>query len=120
MAFKEIGTTSLKVTSVTYGDTTAQLNLQGPSVLGGTLQVTLTVKGEPGARSGSVSARGARFNEDGTIVNTVGEGAWTTVGKNKWRIRQMVCNSDGGVLLVDGELDLATLSLSGKGAYEWS
>lgn len=119
MAFKELGATSLKVTSVTYGDTTAQVNLQGPSALGGTIQVTLTVKGEPGAQNGSVSTRGARFKEDGTIVNAVGEGAWTTVGKHKWRIRQVVCASDGGVLLVDGELDLATLSLNGK-TYEWS
>jgi len=120
MAFKELAATSLKVTSVTYGDTTAQLNLQGQSVLGGTLQVTLTVKGEPGATSGSVSGRGARFMDDGTIVNVVGEGAWTTVGKHKWRIRQVVCNSDGGVALIDSELDLATLSLNGKGAYEWN
>src|ERR1017187_2196726 len=105
MAFKELTATSLKVTSVTYGDTTAQVNLQGPSAIGGAIQVTLTVKGEPGAPSGSGTSSGARVNEDGRIVNTVGEGAWTTVGKHKWRIRQMVCNSDGGVLLVDGELD---------------
>jgi hypothetical protein len=33
MAFKELGATSFKVTSVTYGDTSAQVNLQGPGAL---------------------------------------------------------------------------------------
>jgi hypothetical protein len=119
MAFKELGTTSLKVTSVTYGDTSAQVNLEGQSALGGTLQATMTLMAEPGAQNGSVSTRGARFKEDGTIVNFAGAGAWSTVGKHKWRIRQVACVSDGGVLLVDGELDLATRSLSGK-TCEWS
>jgi hypothetical protein len=116
---QELGATSLKVTSVTYGDTTAQVNLQGPAATGGTVKVTLTLKSEPGATSGSVSGRGARFMDDGTILNIVGEGAWTTVGKHKWRIRQMNCASNGMIVLTDGELDLATLSLNYK-AHEWS
>jgi len=96
------------------------VNLQGPGALpGGTIQITLTLKGEPGATSGSVSTRGARFTDDGTIENIVGEGAWTTVGKHKWRIRQMACASNGRVLLIDGELDLATQSFNYK-ANEWS
>jgi len=82
-------------------------------------QATLTLMGGADPERGPVSYRGVGFREDGTRVNSVGEGTWNTVGKHKWRIRVLGSGSDGKTVLVDGELDLATSSFSGM-ACEWN
>jgi HEAT repeat protein len=84
----------------------------------GTVEGTMTVTGEPGARSGKVSFRAAAFLDDGKIINGTGEGTWETVGKHKWRIRG-INYVDGRTFASDGELELATQSFSGK-IFEWS
>jgi hypothetical protein len=115
---KQIGEFSYKVTSATYGDTSVQVNLHGTATGFGTVEGTLTLTGEPGATSGKGSFRAAAFLDDGKIQNGSGEGTWETVGKHKWRIRG-INYVDGRTFASDGELELATQSLSGK-IYEWS
>ena len=115
---KEIGEFSYKVTSATYGDVSVQVNLHGTATGFGTVQGTLTVTGEPGATSGKASFRASAFLDDGKIVNGTGEGTWETVGKHKWRIRGINYIA-GRTFASDGELELATQSLSGK-IYEWN
>ena len=116
---KEIGEFSHKVTSVTYGETSTQWNVQGLGSSGGTVQGTLTFTGGADSECGAMSGRGVVFMKDGTRMNNVGEGIWNTVGQHKWRIRMLNSRSNGLITLVDSELDLATLSWQGK-VYEWS
>jgi hypothetical protein len=115
---KQIGEFSYKVTSTTYSETSAQINLHGTATGFGTVEGTMTVTGEPGATSGKVSFRAAAFLDDGKIINGTGEGTWETVGKHKWRVRG-INYVDGRTFASDGELELATQSFSGK-LYEWS
>jgi hypothetical protein len=123
---KESGEFSFKVTSTTFSETGAaerggfhvQINLLGTAT-GGTVEGTLTLTGEPGAKSGTGSFRGANFLDDGNIISGTGEGTWETVGKHKWRIRGINYRSDGSTVASDGELVLATQSYQGK-LYEWN
>jgi hypothetical protein len=116
---KEIGQFAFKVTSITYGETSSQINLRGTATGFGTVEGTLTTRGEPGAKSGTCSWRGAGYLEDGTIVGGSAEGTWETIGKHKWRIRGLNYLSDGRTIATDGEAELATQAYSGK-LYEWS
>jgi hypothetical protein len=123
---KELGEVSFKVISTTYDESGAaerggfrvQLNMRGPGT-DGTVEGTLTLTGEPGAKSGTGGFRGANFLDDGNIMGVTGEGTWETVGKHKWRIREINYLSDGSTVASDGELDFATQSYKVK-AYEWS
>jgi hypothetical protein len=63
--------------------------------------------------------RAVGFLDDGKTINGSGEGTWETVGKHKWRIRGINYIADGRTLASDGELELATQSLTGK-IYEWN
>ena len=116
---KEVGEFSLKVTSVIHEETSAHWNVQGVGTSGGTVQATLTFTGGADAERGAMSGRGVVFMKDGTRMNNVGQGIWNTVGQHKWRVRMLNSRSDGRISLLDGELDLATLSWQAK-AYEWS
>jgi len=115
---KPIGEYSYKITSITYSEAGAQINLHGTATGYGTGGGTMTVTGEPGATSGKFSLRGAGFLDDGKVINGTGEGTWETVGKHKWRIRG-IHFAEGRTLASDGEMDLATLSLQGK-LYDWN
>ena len=115
---KSIGEFSFKVTSVTYGETSNQVNLHGTATGFGTVEGTITTRGEPGATSGTCSSRAAAYLDDGKILNGVGEGTWETVGKHKWRIRA-INYVDGRTFASDGVAELATQSYSGT-LYEWS
>ena len=115
---KQIGEFSYKVTSATYGETSVQINLHGTATGFGTVEGTLTVRGEPGATSGTCTFRAAAYMDDGKILNGTGEGTWETVGKHKWRIRG-VNYVDGRTFASDGIAELATQSLSGT-IYEWN
>jgi len=110
---KEVGKFSYKITSITYGETSAQINVHGTSTGYGTVGGTMTVTGAPGATSGKFSFRAAGFLDDGKIVNGGGEGTWETVGKHRWRVRG-IHFIEGRTLGSDGEMDLATMSLQGK------
>ncbi len=115
---KALGEFSYKVTSTTFGETSVQLNLLGTVTGFGTVQGTMTITGEPGATSGKVSFRAAAFTDDGKILPGSGEGTWETVGKHKWRIRG-INYVDGRTFASEGDLELATQTLSGT-FYEWN
>jgi hypothetical protein len=118
---KEIGEFSLKSTSTTYAESggSVQINLDGKASGYGTVLGTLTLRGEPGAKSGSCSWRGQGFLENGETVIGSGEGAWEELGKHKWRTRMVIVTSDGRTHASEGQLDLETRSLSGK-MLEWT
>ena len=120
---KEIGTFSLKSTSLTYAiDGTGQANFEG-SVEGegltGAVLGTLHFAGEPGAKSGTCSWAGSVYLENGEEASGIAEGTWESSGTHIWRIRAILSLSDGRTQLSDGELELATRSYTGK-LYDWS
>jgi hypothetical protein len=118
---KEVGEFSLKTTSVSYAEDggSVQLNLEGTATRYGTVLGTATFRGEPGAKTGSLSWRGQGFLENGEAVTAIGEGNWQEIGKHQWRTRMIVSVSDGSSHASDGHLDLATRTLKGK-MLEWS
>lgn len=118
---KEIGEFSFATTGTTYGDETGtvHVNCDGAASGYGTVLGTLTFRGEPGAKSGSLTWRGQGFLENGDIVFGEGQGTWEELGKHKWHTRLIVATSDGGCHASDGHLDLASRKLTGK-MLEWS
>ena len=118
---KEIGTFTFKSVTTSYAleGGSVQVNLDGTAKGYGTVLGTLTFRGEPGAKSGSLSWRGQGFLDDGKTVTGAGEGVWEESGKHKWRTRLIVSNSDGTSHASEGLLDLETRTLSGK-MLEWS
>ena len=118
---KEIGSFSLKITSVSYADDgAATVDCDGTADGFGTVLGSLTfVAGEPGAKRGALRWRGGAFLDGGEALQAVGEGAYEEIGKHKWRTRLIVSVSDGQIFGSDGELDLAGRSLKGKN-LEWS
>lgn len=118
---KEIGDFSVKSTSTTYSEDggSVQINCEGTATKYGTVIGTLTFRGEPGAKSGTLSWRGQGFLDNGDTLVGIGEGTWDEMGKHKWRTRMIIRTSDGGCHASDGHLDLATRTLTGK-MLEWS
>lgn len=118
---KEIGEFSLKSTSTSYAEdgVTVRIDLDGKATGYGTVLGTLTMRGEPGAKSGSCSWRGQGFLEGGDTVIGSGEGTWEEIGKHKWRTRLVVATSDGRTHASDGQLNLEGRSLTGK-MLEWT
>ena len=118
---KEIGQFSLKSTSVRYAEEagTVEISYEGTATGYGTVLGTLTLRGEPGAKTGPSSWRGQGFLENGDVVSGAGQGTWEELGKHQWRTRLIVSTSDGRVHASDGKLDLASRSLTGK-MFDWS
>ena len=118
---KEIGTFSLKSISTTYSEAggIVQVHCDGTASGFGTVLGTLTFRGEPGAKGGSLTWRGQGFLENGETVTGMGEGNWEALGQHKWRTRLIVSTSDGGCHASDGQLDLKSRTLSGR-MLEWS
>ncbi len=117
---KEIGEFSYKATSVTYGVQNVQANLDGTATGFGRVQGTLTIQiSEPGAKSGTCSAIFTAYLDDGSIIGATFQGTWENAGKHKWRLHGINHTTDGRSFASDGEIDLATDSVTGK-IYEWS
>jgi len=118
---KEIGQFSLKSTSTHYAEEGAsvQITYDGTATGYGTVLGTITLRGEPGAKSGPCSWRGQGFLENGEVVSGAGQGTWEELGKHQWRTRMIVSTSDGRTHASDGKLDLASRSLAGK-MFDWS
>ena len=92
---KEIGDFALKITSVTYGETSDQVNVHGPATGFGTVQGTLTFRGEAGAKHGKCGFRGRSYLDNGETLDVTADGTWETVGKHKWHLRLLNVTSDG-------------------------
>ena len=118
---KEIGDFSFKIVSTTYAEEggSVQVNCDGTATNYGTVLGTMTFRGEPGAKSGSLSWRGQGFLDNGDTVVGTGEGAWEEIGKHEWRTRLIVSTSDGRCFASDGHLSLKDRTLKGK-QLEWS
>ena len=111
---KAMGEFSLKVTSVTYGETGPQVNVHGTATGFGTVEGTLTFLGEAaGAKSGQSRWRAVAYLDNGETVDVAAEGTWEVVGTHKWRVRMLNRLSDGQTLFSDGEAELATQSFNG-------
>ena len=122
MAFgKEIGKFTFKSVTTRYAleGSDVEVNIDGTAEGYGTVLGTLTFKGEPGAKSGSLSWRGQAFLDKGDTVISSGEGVWQESGKHKWSTRLIVSGSDGSSHASEGLLDLKTRTLSGK-MMEWN
>ena len=118
---KETGSFSFKITSTRISDDgAAAVDCDGTADTFGTVLGTLTFAGgDPGAQNGALSWRGQAFLENGEQVASVGEGSFEALSNHKWRTRLVITASDGQIFASDGQLDLATRSLTGKN-LEWS
>jgi len=117
---KQVGEFSSKITSVTYGAQSAQINIDGTATGYGRVQATLTVDiSEPGAKSGTCSSIISAYLDDGSIVGGHMQGMWENIGKHKWRVRGVNSTTEGRIFAVEAELELATDSFKGQ-LYEWS
>ncbi len=120
------GEFSYSVTSSTFerqpgGGVDVSINLEGTASGFGQVNGTMTlIAPTPGATQGSVSFTGAAFLESGEVLGATGEGCWQQLdGEQKWRVRGLNIISNGGVILSDGTLDLATRSYNGT-MNEWT
>ncbi len=116
---KETGDFSFKITSVNFTEDGAIVDCDGTADNFGTVLGTMTFTSEPGAQNGALSWRGQSYLENGDELGAVGEGAVEALGNHKWRTRLVITISDGQVFASDGQLDLASRSLTGKN-LEWS
>ena len=118
---KEIGTFSLKSTSTHYNEAggSVAIDYDGTATGYGTVLGTLTLRGEPGAKTGPCTLTGQGFLESGEIISGTGQGTWEELGKHQWRTRMIVATSDGRAHASDGKLELASRTLSGR-MFDWS
>ena len=114
---KQIGDFSSKVTSVTYGAQSTQVNTDGTATGYGRVQATFTFEGDPVATSGTCSGIVAAYLDDGSIVGGNIQGKWEEAGKHTWRGRGINTATDGNTMAIEGELGLD--SFNGT-LYEWS
>ena len=123
---KELGDFKFNTTSFGYspgdgGAETVAMNMEGSlDGAAGKLTALGTLTGSPNtaATSGSYTWLGRDFAADGTTRVATGGGFFTASGKGTWAMRGYVLWSDGSGAGIEGELNLASRSLTGK-AYEW-
>ena len=103
------------------GGSQVVINLEGNASGFGQVNGTLVlVVPTPGANAGPGNYTGAAFLDSGEVVGATGEGCWEQLdGEQKWRIRGINMMTNGGVLVSDGTLDLATRSFNGTFS-EWT
>jgi hypothetical protein len=118
----QIGEYSFRFPTATFlpgpaGGTLAQVNWEGPATGFGTVFGTATYT--VGNR-GTFSWNAAAFLENGDIVTgSSNNGAFESIGVNRWKTTVLVRLSDGGDILGEGEIDLAARTWSGK-IFEWT
>ena len=115
---KEIGEFSLKAASLTLtpgpgGSVLIQGNFEGTSAAFGTILRTATFV-SVGAKSGTFSVCAAAYLDNGDTLTGNGQGTFESVGRHKWRLQELFHVSDGRIFDVEGEIDLATRSWTGK------
>jgi hypothetical protein len=123
---EEAGEFGYSITSSTFsnrqeGGTEVVINVEGNASGFGQLNGTLTmIAPAPGADAGPVNFTGAAFLDSGEVIGTTAEGCWQKLdGEQKWRVRGINMNTQGGVFVSDGTLDLATRSFNGTFS-EWT
>ena len=121
---KEMGTFSLTATSFTNlpregGVMSAIGNLEGTVTgdLAGAVLLTLNFKTSD-MKNGTYTSVAAGFLDNGDTLNGEGSGCYESSGKHKWRLRGQDVLSTGDIIAVEGEMDLASRTYSGK-IYAW-
>ena len=117
-AGKGLGEFSLKATSLTLtpgpgGSVLVQGNFEGPSTNFGTILRTATFA-SVGAKSGTYSVCAAAYPENGDTLTGTGQGTFESIGRHRWRVQELFHVSDGRPMEVEGEIDLATRTWTGK------
>jgi len=121
-----LGKFSLKSTSINYSptgggteiiDMNMEGTMEGPD---GAATVLGTLTGEPNedASGGNYNWIGREFAADGSTRVATGSGFFRATGAGKWALRGTISFSDGANAAVEGDLDLASRTLSGT-ACEW-
>jgi hypothetical protein len=91
-------------------------NFFGPATGGfGTVVGTLTFDTGKG---GNMEFCGVAFMDNGDIFNSSATGTFKPVGKHQWSTQMLLHNSDGGVMLSEGFIDLASTMWTGT-IFEW-
>ncbi len=115
---KQIGEWSCKFTSFTItpgpaGSILTHGNYEGPT----TGEVAATVLGTVsfvGGKSGTYSMCVSLFMDDGNDLTGSGEGTYESTGKHHWATQGVAQLSDGRIITISGEVDLAERSWTGK------
>jgi hypothetical protein len=110
------GEFSLKMTSIIFipgpaNGVLVQASYEGTATGFGTLMLTGTYTG---FTSGTHSWCGAAYLDDGNVITYNGQGTHESSGRQKWRTQGVSFNSDGRTLNVEGAIDLAARTWSGK------
>ena len=117
-AGKQVGEFSLKATSFTLtpgpaGSVIVQGNFEGTATSFGVVLGTMTAT-SAGQKNGTWSWCAAAYLDNGDSVTGNGQGTFSSGGTNRWRTQGFIQISDGRNIGLEGELDLATRSWSGK------
>jgi hypothetical protein len=117
-AGKRLGEFSLKATTVTFtpgpaGSVLMQANYEGTATGFGTVFGTLSVA-SAGQKSGTWSWCAATYLDNGDSVTGTGQGTFQSDKPNHWRTPGMLQISDGRMIALEGEIDLATRSWTGQ------
>ena len=115
---KQAGEFSLKATTLTFtpgsaGSTLVQVNYEGTATGFGAVLGTATYI-SAGMKSGTWSWCAAAYLDNGDSVTGNGQGTIESTGRHKWHTLGSIQISDGRIVGVDGEVDLATRTWSGK------
>jgi hypothetical protein len=115
---KQIGEFSLKANTFTFtpgpaGSVLVQVNFEGPATGFGLVQCTMTAS-SAGQKNGTWSWCAAAYLDNGDSVTGNGQGTFQSSGSHRWSTQGNIQISDGRIIAVEGEVDLATRSWSGK------
>jgi hypothetical protein len=110
------GEFSLKIASVIFtpgpaNSVLVQANCEGTATGFGALMLTGTYVG---FKSGTHSWCGAAYLDNGDVITYTGQGTHESNGRHKWHTQGISPLSDGRTLNVEGEIDLAARTWSGK------
>jgi hypothetical protein len=109
---------SLKVTTLTYtpgpaGSVVVQGNCEGTAAgLGATLGTATFVPA--GMKNATYSWCGVSYLDNGDSMTDQAQGTIESSGRHKWRTQGIDHLSDGRTMRVEGEIDLAARSWTGK------
>ena len=115
---KQIGEFSLKTTSLTFtpgpgGSTLVQANWEGTATDLGALAGTATFV-SAGMKSATYSWCGVAYLDNGDSITSNTQGTIESIGRHKWRTQAIGQLSDGRAMSVEGEIDFAARSWTGK------
>ena len=115
---KQVGEFSLKSTSLTLtpgpgGSVLIQGNFEGTSAAFGTILRTATFV-SVASKSGTYSVCAAAHLDNGDTLTGNGQGTFESIGRQKWRLQELIDISDGRRFDVESEIDLASRSWTGK------